>query len=111
MTVINNLPEQSEKNIKLANLYRLQDLLNLMQKNLNLILAGDEGQKIIINHGNLFQLATEYYNEATLWTAIAESNMNILKDKNGFINPNISQVKNIVIPPKPTIQSNGILSV
>jgi len=58
----------------LNNLYLMQSLLTNMQTNVYLISQGATGQTITVNYANLFQLAAQYYGDATLWTAIAEAN-------------------------------------
>ncbi|HEV2917559.1 MAG TPA: hypothetical protein VGW78_07500 [Candidatus Babeliales bacterium] len=58
----------------LNNLYLMQSLLTNMQTNVYLIAQGATGQTITVNYANLFQLAAQYYGDATLWTAIAEAN-------------------------------------
>lgn len=58
----------------LANAYILQNLLAQIQDNLNLIQQGAAGIVINVSGGNLYQLAAQYYNDATQWTTIAQAN-------------------------------------
>lgn len=112
MTMIpNTLPQDAQTELQLSRLYLLQDLLNVMQQNLDVQLLGQPGITISQNGGNVFALASKYYNDATLWTEIANINQTTLMDANGFINPNISTLISIVIPPKPATTSGGIFVV
>lgn len=110
MALINTLDEQSQSVLKLADLYRIKDILERMQKNIDLQAAGDNGNMVIVAGGNLFALAAKYYSDATLWTAIAEANKSLLLDGNGFINPFFTGVLNLVIPPKPAESSGGLFN-
>lgn len=58
----------------LNNLYQMQSLLTNMQTNIYLIDQGAVGQIIQVTNANLFQLAAQYYGDATLWTTIAQAN-------------------------------------
>jgi nucleoid-associated protein YgaU len=59
---------------KLSNLYKIQALMIQLGKNLSLISTGSNGKKIIVNGGSLYQLASQYYGDATMWTNIAKAN-------------------------------------
>jgi hypothetical protein len=59
---------------KLGNLKLMQSLLINMQTNIYLIEQGATGQVITVNNANLYQLAAQYYGDATKWTAIAQAN-------------------------------------
>lgn len=108
--IVNNLPQQSAQELELANLYFLRDLLNLMQQNFNLLAAGDEGQRITISGTNLYSLAAKYYGDATYWNVIAQANQNVVRQQNGFIDPNIVGIVTLVLPPKPATPTGGIYS-
>lgn len=58
----------------LSNLYLVQSLLAQINFNLALINQGASGANIIVNGANLFQLAAQYYGDASLWTNIALAN-------------------------------------
>lgn len=55
-------------------MYALNNVLSEMYKNIILIEEGASGTIITVNGGSLFQLAAQYYGNATLWTVIAEAN-------------------------------------
>ena len=58
----------------LSNAYVMQNLLLQLQENLVLIQQGGSGTTIVVNGANLYQLAAQYYNDATQWTTIAKAN-------------------------------------
>jgi len=107
----NTLNQQSQNELELYNLYQLNDLLALMQRNLNLLQQNNQGNQIVVSFGNLFEFAASAYGDATLWTAIANANYSIQKDSNGFITPNINGITSLIIPPQPSTPSGGILNV
>jgi hypothetical protein len=59
---------------KLNNLYLMRSLLTNMQTNIYLIEQGASGQIITVNNANLYQLAAQYYGDATKWNTIAQAN-------------------------------------
>jgi hypothetical protein len=59
---------------KLNNLYQMRSILTAMAININLITQGAQGQTITVANANLYQLAAQYYGDATKWTAIAKAN-------------------------------------
>jgi nucleoid-associated protein YgaU len=59
---------------QLADEYALQSILAEIQLNLTFLQQGTSGQLVTVNGANLFQLAAQYYGDATLWTAIAQAN-------------------------------------
>lgn len=89
---------------QLTDLYALQNILTLIQKILLLVSQGQTGKVITVNGANLFQLASYYYQDATLWTAIANANK--------LTDPVIEagQTMNLIIPNK-TTNSGGILQL
>jgi len=58
------------------------------------------GQTVTRAGGSLFQLAAEYYGDATQWTAIAEAN--------NMTSPDFEDVKTLIIPTNPA-DSGGVL--
>lgn len=88
----------------LANAYILQNLLAQIQDNLNLIQQGAAGISITVNGGNLYQLAAQYYNDATQWTTIAQANG--LDDP--FLPPG-TEIK-LVIPSQTKTNTGGVLT-
>lgn len=82
-------------------LYQLQFFLNRIQGNLNLINSAPNAQVITVISGNLFQLAAQYYNDATQWVYIAKAN--------NLSDPYITGTKTLIIPPYTNQDSGGIL--
>jgi nucleoid-associated protein YgaU len=88
---------------QLAQLYQLQALLTEIQINLQLLQQGGVGQVITVNGANLFQLAAQYYGDATLWTTIAQAN--------GLNDPEIPAGESVtLVIPTQTTATGGILS-
>jgi nucleoid-associated protein YgaU len=92
---------------QLTNLYLLNNILLEIQKNLNFLLQGSQGTIISVNGANLFQLASKYYGDWTLWTSIANAN--------GLIDPLILPNKtgtpiNLIIPQNPK-DTGGVLQI
>jgi len=58
------------------------------------------GQVITVAGGNLFQLAAKYLNDATQWIRIAQAN--------SLIDPVITGVQTLVIPPVDASAGGGI---
>ena len=58
------------------------------------------GQVITVAGGNLFQLAAKYLNDATQWIRIAQAN--------SLIDPVITGVQTLVIPPVDVSEGGGI---
>ena|ERR1700722_17881547 len=89
---------------QLANMYVLNNVLQQLQKNLTLIQQGVSGLNITVNGANLFQLAAQYYGDATKWTTIASAN--------GLIDPEIIAGNPItLVIPSVATDSGGILNV
>lgn len=86
----------------LARMYQLQSVLIEMRKNIALITQGANGQLLTVNGANLFQLAAQYYGNATFWTTIAKAN--------GLTDPQLQPgtPMTLVIPQVPT-DTGGVL--
>lgn len=95
------LNQQASDMTELYELYQLQAVLDRMEKNLNLIHAVPNAQFITVVGGNLFQLAAQYYNDATQWTVIAQAN--------GLTDPEVTGLQTLLIPPPSSQESGGIL--
>jgi len=91
----------SKEFLNLADAYLLQAFLIQIQTNILLIRKGSVGKNIVINGGNLYQLASQYYGDATLWTTLAKAN--------GLVDPFIKPGKafNLVIPSQ-TTDTDGV---
>ena len=107
----NTLNGQAENEIFLLNLYNLKNILEVMQQNISLLVSGTQGQNLTQASGNLFQMASDYYGDATLWGTLVQANTAQILDANGFISPNIIGINTILYPPIPTQPVGGIISV
>ena len=72
-------------------LNEINNQLTLIYKNLLLVNAPINSQVITIATGNLYQVAEQYYGDATLWNVIANAN--------NLVDPQINELINLVIPP------------
>jgi hypothetical protein len=86
----------------------MQSAVLRIQRNVEIALSATGNSEQVINK-NLFQLAVENYDDAMQWTVIAEANKKTITNLDGFPDPFISGIKNIVIPPKPSNSSDGIM--
>lgn len=75
--------------------------LSVMQKNLNLIQVGS-GKTITVAGGNLYQIASEQYGDPSQWALIAKAN--------GMVDPIITGVKTLLIPPLNGQDTGGVLN-
>lgn len=91
----------SQDFLNLADAYLLEALLIQIQRNIVLISKGSDGKNIVINGGNLYQLASQYYGDATLWTTLAKANGLV----DPFIYPGVAM--NLVIPAQ-TTNTDGV---
>lgn len=85
-------------------LYQLNFVVNRMSDNLMLIDSGADGTILTINGANLFQLAAQYYGDATQWTTIARAN--------NLDDPEIlpGNIMTLIIPKNPNASTCGVLS-
>lgn len=89
---------------QLPQLYNLQSVLNRMGGNINLASPVAPGtQTVTTAGGNLFDLAGQYYKDATQWTTLAVANKRT--------DPVLTGVNTITIPANPSTPSGGILGV
>jgi nucleoid-associated protein YgaU len=108
--ILNDLNQQATNELELASLYLLKDWLEVLQQNLNSLLAGDGSQTVTVNGTNLYALAAKYYGDATYWNVLAQANFEKVRQLNGFIDPNLVGNVTLVIPPKPGSPTGGIYS-
>lgn len=74
--------------------YEISFALDRMEKNIGLINNGLNAKYINVSDTTLYQVAAEEYQDATLWTYLA--------DVNNLIDPDITTNITLVIPPKPS---------
>ena len=77
--------------------YEISYALQRMAKNMALINAGVNAQQITATNTNLFRIAVEYYQDAALWSYIAQVN--------GITDFEITSPTVLNIPPKPPLSA------
>lgn len=86
------------------------DNVTRVQRNI-VIFTQTKGTEVIQQvNGNLYQLAVKYYNDPLQWTTIAESNKKVLRNSDGFVDPFITGMVELIIPPAPTESSKGYMN-
>lgn len=78
---------------QLSALYEISFALDRMYKNILLINSGFNAKTIEASNTTLFQIASEEYQDATLWTYLA--------DVNNLLDFNIMETITLIVPPKP----------
>ena len=84
-----NLSSQVAGYTRLPQLLNLQSVVGRMGVNLGAVSGA--GKSITVAGGNLFDLASKAYNDATAWTTIARANK--------LTDPTLTGVQTVVIPP------------
>lgn len=99
----NKLIQQGIDLQKLDQLYTLQNILNAyVIKNILLVGQSEQARVETFINPNLYSLAVKYYGDVDFWTVIAKAN-----------NLNDTQVigtATLLIPPKPTVNTGGVLN-
>lgn len=90
---VSNLLLQSDHVTRIPALYRLQDVLERLNKNVKAGQSAAGIKAITLSGGNLYQVASEQYGDASLWTSIA--------DANGLADPHLSGIRLLKIPASP----------
>lgn len=100
------LPDYNAESNNLTNLEllnRLQDIMNSFVIS-NILLVGQAPTPTIVTfyYPNLYRVAVQYYTDANLWTVIAAAN--------GLTDPKVNSVISLLIPPRPSVDTGGILN-
>lgn len=90
---VSNLLLQSDHATRTPALYHLQDVLGRLNKNVNAGQAANGVRAVTLSGGNLYQVASEQYGDASLWTSIAEAN--------DLADPHLSGIHTLKIPTSP----------
>lgn len=91
-----------------ANASQMQSAVLRILRNVEIALLPTGTSEQFINK-NLFEIAVKKYGDAMQWTLIAEANELTIRNADGFPDPFIDGTKDIVIPPKSSNASNGIM--
>lgn len=97
------LQNQLSTTAQVANLYQLDAKLQRMQLNLYLIDRAPNAQTVTVTGGNLYALASKYYDDPSLWNVIAQAN--------GLTDPVLIGTHNLTIPPKPATVTPPVLDL
>lgn len=90
---VSNLLQQVDHTTRIPSLYRLQDVLGRLNKNVNAGQTASGVRAVTLSGGNLYQVASEQYGDASLWTSIA--------DANDLADPQLSGIHTLKIPTSP----------
>lgn len=90
---VRNLLAQLDHATRIPALYRLQDVLGRLDKNVNAGQTAEGIKTITLSGGNLYQVAAEEYGDVTLWPDIAA--INELDD------PQLTGIQTLTVPLKP----------
>jgi len=92
-TTVSNLLMQSEHTTRIPALYRLQEVLGRLNKNVNSGQMSGGVRAVTLSGGNLYRVASEQYGDASLWTSIA--------DASDLADPQLSGIHTLKIPTSP----------
>lgn len=90
---VSHLLTQSDHATRIPALYRLQEVLGRLNKNVNSGQAAGGLKAVTLSGGNLYQVASEQYGDVSLWTSIA--------DANDLSDPQLSGIHTLKIPTSP----------
>ena len=90
-----NLLTQLEHATRIPALYHLQDVLARLNKNIHAGQAANGARGVTLSAGNLYQVASEQYGDASKWTSIAAAN--------NLTDPQLSGIQTLTIPSSPQV--------
>jgi hypothetical protein len=91
---ISNLLSQADQSTKIPALYNLQNVLGRLNKNVNSGQTADGVRSVTLSGGNLYQVASDQYGDASLWSSIASAN--------NLTDPQLTGINTLTIPSNPT---------
>lgn len=92
---VTNLLTQLEHATRIPALYHLQDVLGRLNKNIHTGQTADGVRAVTLSGGNLYQVASEQYGDASMWTSIAAANE--------LTDPQLSGIQTLTIPSSPQV--------
>ena len=92
---VSNLLTQLEHATRIPALYHLQDVLGRINKNIHTGQTADGVRAVTLSGGNLYQVASEQYGDASKWTSIAAANE--------LTDPQLSGIQTLTIPFSPQV--------
>jgi len=93
-TTVSNLLSQADQSTRIPALYSLQNVLGRLNKNVNSGQTADGVRTVTLSGGNLYQVASDQYGDASLWSSIASAN--------DLTDPQLSGINTLTIPANPT---------
>ncbi|MEN4621807.1 hypothetical protein ABEH29_10490 [Pantoea agglomerans] len=93
-TTVSNLLSQADQSTRIPALYSLQNVLGRLNKNVNSGQTADGVRTVTQSGGNLYQVASDQYGDASLWSSIASAN--------DLTDPQLSGINTLTIPSNPT---------
>jgi len=93
-TTVSNLLSQADQSTRIPALYSLQNALGRLNKNVNSGQTADGVRTVTLSGGNLYQVASDQYGDASLWSSIASAN--------DLTDPQLSGINMLTIPANPT---------
>ncbi|MRT27026.1 hypothetical protein GJV14_23975 [Enterobacteriaceae bacterium RIT697] len=87
---VNNLLIHLDCSTRILALYRLQEVLERLNKNVRTGQSAEGVKAVTLAGGNLYQVASEQYGDASMWTRIAEAN--------DLTDPQLSGINTLQIP-------------
>ncbi|CAX60696.1 hypothetical protein ABEI05_05335 [Erwinia billingiae] len=91
---ISNLLSQADQSMKIPALYNLQSVLGRLNKNVDSGQTADGVRSVTLSGGNLYQVASDQYGDASLWSSIASAN--------NLTDPQLTGINTLTIPSNPT---------
>ncbi|MCG7388746.1 hypothetical protein [Pantoea sp. ACRSB] len=91
---VSNLLIQADQSTRIPALYSLQNVLGRLNKNVSSGQTADGVRTVTLSGGNLYQVASDQYGDASLWSSIASVN--------GLSDPQLSGINTLTIPSNPT---------
>lgn len=95
--------------IQAASAVKLQFVLLRILKNTQIALTATGNIIVQAVNTDLLHVAQEQYGDWSMYTVIAQANPNVLRNIDGFPDYFIDGVKQLIIPPKPSQSTNGIV--
>ncbi|WP_217548795.1 hypothetical protein [Pantoea sp. GbtcB22] len=91
---VSNLLSQADQSTRIPALYSLQNVLSRLNKNVNSGQTADGVRTVTQSGGSLYQVASDQYGDASLWSSIATAN--------DLTDPQLSGINTLTIPSNPT---------
>jgi len=91
---ISNLLTQADLTTRTPALYQMQSVLSRLNKNVQSGQTADGVREITLSGGNLYQVASDQYGDASLWGSLASAN--------NLTDPQLTGINTLTIPSNPT---------